>query len=209
MRHSEVALQPPQTMRAGTESDSSATNGQGTRALQITLLPLHRLLVISLILTYAVLFVAILRWTISVVFEYGGYGYFPIERADLFLWTWGLALLPAVYLPIQVRKPSQFLGLDFDACRLYSWNPDTSICIGVRNRIRTVPDRFVRMYVDIVWCWIVASCAASGSALVFTDVRHRTTGVFRADHGLDHIPGRSSNIHPVIRRSLCATGCIR
>lgn len=109
MRHSDAALHPTREYGPKTGPQISVANGRSFAVPRISLLPLHRVLVFFLIVAYAVTFVSILRWIISVRFAYEGYEYLPIDRVDGWIWAWSLAILPAMFLPIEVRKPSQFL----------------------------------------------------------------------------------------------------
>lgn len=109
MKYSDVTPQSVGELSVVSGSDSPGAGGRGLYSLRIALLPFHRLLVVFLNLIYAVMLVGIVRWLLAVKFSYEGYGYFPLERLDLLLWTWGMVLLPSMFLPIQMRKPSQFL----------------------------------------------------------------------------------------------------
>lgn len=81
--------------------------GRGT-AIRLTMLPLHRVVVMLAAISYAILLVLILQSTIAVRFAYEGYGFHAIRDGNHAIWTWSLVILATVLLPIHVHKPGSF-----------------------------------------------------------------------------------------------------
>lgn len=77
-------------------------------AVRLTMLPLHRLVVVIAANFYAILLILVLQSTIAVRFSYEGYGYQAIRDGNHAIWTWSLIVLATLLLPIHVHKPSSF-----------------------------------------------------------------------------------------------------
>jgi hypothetical protein len=76
--------------------------------VRLTMLPLHRLVVVISAIFYAILLVLVLQSTIAVRFAYEGYGFQAIRDGNHAVWTWSLIVFATLLLPIHVHKPSSF-----------------------------------------------------------------------------------------------------